>query len=45
MGKSRTKSDPSYKGRLSLTIDAVKNQKIKKVRHTARLYDVPETTL
>lgn len=45
MGKSRTKSDPSYEGRLSLAINIVKNQKIKKVCHTARLYNIPETTL
>jgi hypothetical protein len=45
MGKSRGKSDPSYEGRLSLAVDAVKNKKIKNVREAARLYDVGRTTL
>ncbi|KAI7968275.1 hypothetical protein EIK77_010445 [Talaromyces pinophilus] len=45
MGKSRTKSDPSYEGRLSLAIDALKNEKLDKIRHVARLYDVSEATL
>ena len=45
MGKSSAKSDPSYEGRLSLAIDALKNQKLEKLRHAARLYDVSEATL
>ena len=45
MGKSSAKKDPSYEGRLSLAIDAFKNQKLKKLRHAARLYDVSEATL
>jgi hypothetical protein len=45
MGKSRPKNDPSYEGRLSLTVNALKNEKMKKVRHTARLYDISTTIL
>lgn len=45
MGKSSAKSDPSYEARLSLAIDAFKNQKLEKLRHAARLYDVSEATL
>lgn len=45
MGKSSMKKDPSYKGRLSLAIDAFKNQKFKKLRHAARLYDISEVIL
>jgi hypothetical protein len=45
MGKSRAQSDPSYEGRLSLAIDAFKNQKTNNLRHTARLYDVSLMTL
>ena len=45
MGKSRTKNDPGYEGRLSLAIDALKTQKTKDLRSTARLYDVSKSTL
>jgi hypothetical protein len=45
MTKTRIKSDPSYEGRLSLAIDAVKNQKTKTVRQAARLFDVSQATL
>ncbi|EEA18843.1 hypothetical protein PMAA_011250 [Talaromyces marneffei ATCC 18224] len=45
MTKKRTKSEPSYEGRISLSIDAVKNKKTKTIRQTARLFDVSEATL
>jgi hypothetical protein len=45
MGKSRIKNDPSYEGRISLAIDALKNAKIEEVRRAARLFDVSEATL
>lgn len=45
MTKTYTKNDTAYEGRISLTIDALKNQKVKGVRRAARLFDVSEATL
>jgi len=45
MTQKRTKREPSYEGRIPLSIDAVKNKKTKGIHQTARLFNISESTL